>query len=120
MGDDLVNSCNNDTIATCDWGCVSGVCNPVPAPSGVINANPKLLHVGNTSTISWSSANVSACTVTGTNGDAWTGKSSSGKTSKPIQMQTTYYLHCDGYAGSSPASIDKSVIVNLIPSFNEQ
>lgn len=56
----------------------------------------------------------------GTNGDAWTGNSSSGKTSKPIQMQTTYYLHCDGYVGSSPAAIDKQVSINIIPRFNEQ
>jgi hypothetical protein len=115
VGDDLVNSCNNDTISTCDWGCAGGVSNPVPAPSGTIYASPKLLHTGNTSIISWSAANVRACTVTGTNGDAWTGKSSAGKTSKAIQMQTTYYLRCDGYSGSSPASIDKNVVVSVIP-----
>ena len=114
------NSCNGDTIATCYWGCASGVCNPVPAPSGVINAAPKLLHVGYTSTTSWSATNVRACTVTGTNGDSWAGKSSTGKTSKAIQMQTTYYLRCDGYAGSSPATVDKQVTINIIPSFNEK
>jgi hypothetical protein len=120
VGDDLLNSCNGDTITTCDWGCAGGMCNPVPAPSGVINATPKLLKFGKTTSISWSATNVRACTVTGTNGDSWLGTSSTGKTSKPIQSQATYFLHCDGFAGSNPSSIDKSVIVNIIPSFQEK
>ena len=43
-----------------------------------------------------------SCVVSGTNADSWTGTSSSGKTSSPIQGQTIYTLHCIGVAGSNP------------------
>jgi hypothetical protein len=127
-GDDLVNSCTGALIRSCDWGCTGSACNPVPTPSATLKATPSLLHAGNTTLVSWTGTNVSSCAVSGTNGDSWTGKSSdpsnssgqAGKTSKTIQSQTTFNLHCIGYAGSSPATIDKSVIVNIIPRFIEK
>jgi hypothetical protein len=117
---DLVDSCSGETIRVCDWGCAAGACKAIPAPSATLKAVPLLVHSGKTSSISWSAFNVTSCTVRGTNGDSWTGISSTGKTTSLILGQTIYTLHCVGYAGANPSTIDKSITVNLIPSFNEQ
>jgi hypothetical protein len=119
-GNDLVNSCTGDTISTCDWGCAAGACKAAPAPSATLKAVPLLVHSGGTTSVSWSAFKVASCTVRGTNGDSWTGKASDGKTSSAISGQTIYTLHCNGYAGANPPSIDKSVIVNIVPTFNEK
>ena len=119
-GNDLINSCTGATIQTCSLGCASGACNTAPAPSATLNATPSLVHSGDISTISWSAINVASCAVRGTNGDSWTGTSSSGKTSQPILAQTIYTLHCIGVSGSNPSSIDKQAIVNIVPQFNEK
>ena len=117
---DLVDSCSGETLRTCDWGCAAGACQAVPAPSANLRAAPPLVHSGVSTTVSWTSFNVTSCTVKGTNGDLWAGISSSGKTSSPIIGQTIYTLHCIGNPGAQPPSVDKSVTVNLIPSFNEK
>ena len=119
-GNDLVDSCTGATIQTCYFGCVSGACYVVPAPSAALKAIPSLVHSGDTTIVSWSALNVTSCTLSGTNGNSWTGISSSGKTSSPIIGQTIYTLHCIGNPGAQPPSVDKSVTVNLIPSFNEK
>ena len=119
-GNDLVNSCTGATIQTCSFGCASGACIPPASLSATLNAAPSLLHRGNTTTVLWSSTNADSCTIQGTNGDSWTGTTSSGKTSSPIQGQTIYTLHCIGVADSNPPAIDKQAIVNIIPVFNEQ
>ena len=119
-GNDLVDSCTGATIQSCSYGCRSGACYVVPAPSAALKAIPSLVHSGDTTIVSWSALNVASCTLSGTNGNSWTGTSSSGKTSSPIQAQTIYTLHCIGNPGAQPPSVDKSVTVNLIPSFNEK
>ena len=119
-GNDLVNSCTGATIQSCAFGCASGACSAPPALSATLNAAPSLLHVGNTTTVSWSATNANSCSVHGTNGDSWNGTSSSGQTSSPIQGQTIYTLHCIGVANSNPPTIDKQATVNIIPVFNEQ
>ena len=119
-GNDLVDSCTGATIQTCYFGCVSGACYVVPAPSAALKAIPSLVHSGDTTIVSWSALNVASCTLSGTNGNSWTGISSPGKTSSPIIGQTIYTLHCIGNPGAQPPSVDKSVTVNLIPSFNEK
>ena len=49
VGDDLVNSCNGDTVAVCDWGCSAGACyvypdsariRRPPLPNGAIRILP--------------------------------------------------------------------------------
>jgi hypothetical protein len=92
----------------------------MPVPDATLKAVPALVHSGAVTTVSWTSQNTTSCTVHGTNGDSWTGTSSSGKTSTPIIGQTTYTLHCNALAGVTPSSIDKSVIVNIVPTFNEK
>ena len=119
-GNSLVNSCTGAWLQACDWGCTSGVCNPVPAPSATLKAIPSLVHSGDITTISWTGTNVTSCTVHGTNGDSWSGTSSSGKTSSTILGQTIYTLHCIGYQYAYPPTVDKQAIVNIIPTFQEQ
>ena len=120
VGANLVNSCTNATISACAFGCTSGACNPPPALTASIEAKPNLLRIGKTSVVSWSSEHAASCTVVGTNGNSWTGTSSDGKTTSPIQSQTIYTLNCVGVSGSVPPTIDKSVTVNIIPTFNEK
>ncbi len=117
---DLVDSCTGETIRTCDWGCAGGACKAIPAPSATLKAVPLLVHSGDVTTVSWTSFNTDSCNVHGTNGDSWTGISSTGHTSSPILGQTTSTLHCEGNPSANPPFIDKSVTVNIIPTFNEQ
>ena len=119
-GNDLVDSCTGATIQSCSYGCASGACVVVAPPSATLRAIPSLVHSGDTTTVSWASQNTTSCIVSDANGESWAGISSSGKTSRPILAQTIYTLHCVGLAGATPSAVDKSVTVNLIPSFNEK
>lgn len=109
-----------ETIQQCQWGCAGGRCNGIPAPVATLKAVPSLVNKGATTKVSWTSSNVTSCTVTSTNDDSWHALSSTGTTSKPITSQTTFTLHCNGYAGASPSAISKSVIVNVAPLWTEQ
>ena len=59
-----------------------------------------------------------ACTVTGQNGDTWSGLQSilGGNISKPITAQTTYTLSCTDLSGTP---LTKSATVRIIPTFQE-
>jgi hypothetical protein len=39
--------------------------------------------------------------------------------SSQIVQTTTFKLHCDGFWGSNPPSVDQSIVVHLIPNFRE-
>ena len=49
-GNDLVDSCTGATIQTCSYGCASGACYVVAAPSATLTATPSLVHPGDTTT----------------------------------------------------------------------
>ncbi|MBI5470077.1 hypothetical protein HY968_02020 [Candidatus Kaiserbacteria bacterium] len=118
QGNDLYQKtaqCNNQFVQACAWGCSGGACLPPPAPIAAITASPSLLHVEDTSVISWTSSNTRSCNVTATNYDAWSGTSGT-ETSKPIVAQTVYTLTCLGVDGST---IMRRVIINIIPNFQE-
>jgi hypothetical protein len=59
---------------------------------------------------------VKSCTVSGQNGDAWTGLLSSlgGNISKPITAETTYTLCCIALDGTP---LTKSATVRILPSW---
>jgi hypothetical protein len=118
-GNDLKDNCSGEIIEACAWGCFAGACNPVPSPNATLKAVPSLVKRDNTTLVSWSSQYATACTVSGTNGDSWTGLSGS-QTSSPIHSQTTYTLNCTGEEGADPSSVQKSVIVNIAPVFEEK
>jgi hypothetical protein len=88
--------------------------------TGNLQLIPNLLQSGETTQVHWSVSNAQSCTVTGTNGDSWTGLSSptNGETSKHITSQTIYTLSCTAYA-SNP-SIDENETVNVVPTFEEK
>jgi hypothetical protein len=141
-----IYSCSGDTIQFTDSSCVvsnvetcvspafcssgSSVClSPPPsfssftgddgfAASGHLEASPQIVPSLSTTQVYWDLENVESCTVTGTNGDSWTGASSgsAGQTSSPIVAQTVYTLDCDALDGST---VQETVIVLLIPIFNE-
>ena len=80
---------------------------------------PSLVHTGQTSSISWTSENVESCTVKSNNQDNWTGLSSPGTISNPITSQTTFTLRCKALEGATPGTIQKSVPVNIAPTWQE-
>lgn len=91
------------------------------ALSGHLQLSPPLIRQGNTTRIYWNVANAAACTVTGDNGDIFTGNSSgtSGTPSSPIVGRTTYILFCTALAGASPATVEETAVVNVVPTFQE-
>ena len=84
--------------------------------TGHLQVSPQVLHTGTTTIVNWSVSYVAACTVTGDNGDSWTGSSGT-KTSKPIVQQTTYTLSCTGLDGSH---VSETAVVNILPKFQEK
>lgn len=110
-------SCNaaGQLIQSCTYGCSGGACLVPPPPSGSIRAVPALVRSGDTTQVSWSAANVSSCTVSGSNSDSWSGASGS-QLSAAIVAQTTYTLSCTGLDGST---FVQSAVVNIIPIFQE-
>lgn len=132
-------SCSGSTIqytdASCDVSnvttCVSpGFCSAgssiclYPAPAfnqsgnytGHLQVNPKLVGGGGHTTVHWDVSNVSSCSVTGENGDSWSGASGS-HTSGAINQQTTYTLSCAGLDGSA---VHETAIVGVLPSYQEK
>jgi hypothetical protein len=89
--------------------------------SGHLQVVPILLRSRDTAQLYWNAQHVSACSVTGTNGDRWdvAFSGSAGKTSAPILVQTVFTLTCTALPGATPASIQESQTVNVVPVFNE-
>jgi len=87
--------------------------------TGNLQLTPTLVQSGETTQVHWSVADAQSCTVTGSNGDSWTGLQSpaGGETSKPIPSQTTYTLSCEAYANNP--NITETETVNVTPVFQE-
>ena len=106
--------------------CVSGSATclypqPQPTQNGTLAVNPDLITKGHTVIVSWNITGVQSCTVTGSNGDSWSGltSGSTGKTSSAIQQQTIYTLSCVPFDPSAPAFIETAT-VNFAPTYREQ
>lgn len=103
-----------------------------------ITAVPSVVRQGSTTEVSWTSAYVNSCTVTGSNGDSWpkpvtqtttdadgnpvetqtTPPATSGdETSSPLKGQTVYTLSCTSKSGRQLTQ--QQVIVNIIPTYQE-
>jgi hypothetical protein len=110
-------SCTQSLIQACAYGCSAGACLGAPASFATISASPALLQEGEATQVSWSAQNVvvGSCSVSGSNGDVWSGADGV-KTSSPIEAQTTYTLSCTGLDSSA---ITKQVTVGVVPVFNE-
>lgn len=89
--------CSTDTVTTCEAPefCTAGSASCLyNAITGNITASPRLVGSGKTTTITWETTDAESCTVSGTNGDTWSGIASS-KTSSPITQVVQYTLACD-------------------------
>lgn len=134
-GAKVLNACNGNIVDDCASRgrmCLSGVC-ALPSisfssfdagyftASGHLQAVPSLVRSGETTRIYWNAVNAASCSVTGANGDAWDGLFSgvSGKTTLPILSATTYTLLCAALQGAIPSSVVESVVVNVLPVFEE-
>jgi hypothetical protein len=86
-----------------------------------IHAIPALVSPGATTQIFWATTRVTACKVSGSNGDgsdgSWTGLQSpaAGETTSGISGQTIYTLTCN----VGDKVLTKTVTVNVVPKFNE-
>lgn len=134
-----IDSCTGNTISDCASGgkaCVAGACT-TPSLSfesfdadwngaaftatGHLQVKPALTRTGQTVRLYWNVKNVSACTISGGNGDSWTDlfSGAAGKLSAPIMSSTVFSLHCDALGGATPPSVNESVPVNVAPIFQE-
>jgi len=79
-----------------------------PLPTVTIAANPASLVLGNSSTLSWSSANATSCTASG----AWSGTEAVSGTQNVTPVATgtnSYALTCTGSGGSTTSTATVSV-----------
>jgi len=90
---------------------------PAPVPTGDITVSPALVRLGETTKVTWVTANVTSCTVTAGNGDSWSGLSSpaGGQTTRQIVTATIYTLSCTGPGGN----LTDTATVNILPVFQE-
>lgn len=72
----------------------------------LLNVSPNLVVPNKTTKIAWTSIETTSCTVTGSNGDSWSGLSGE-KTSSPITGETTYTLNCTAFDGSKISDVKK-------------
>jgi len=112
-------NCVDTLIEACQYGCSGSVCNGIPQPAITLQVTPQLVSAGSRVRITWTSINVTTCSLTENNpniNDTWTTLNDS-KQSSAITEQTVYTLSCVGLDGSRP-SISK--IVNVIPIWQEK
>lgn len=123
-------SCVQTTVATCiaPAFCSPGVSvcvypppTPVAGPgtTGHLQVKPALVARGAKAKVYWNLDNVTSCTVTGTNGDSWSGDAAptGGASSSPIQNRVDYTLSCLALDGAPYA---ESATVNVLPVFHER
>ncbi len=85
---------------------VVGAPNPNPAPTVSINAAPRTISLGESSTISWQSENAMSCQAT----NGWTTSTATqGSQSVTPQARRTYTINCMGAGGTASANVIVSV-----------
>src|SRR5579872_1081667 len=89
--------------------------------TGHLQVVPRLVRPGEPVQVYWNVSDAQSCSVTGSNGDSWSGLSSpsGGETSKPISSQTTYTLSYVADSGATPPSITEEVQVDTTPVYHE-
>src|SRR3989338_6101169 len=136
--------CSITTYPACGYLCSAGSCQSPPAAqsipfvgirddgstfqaTGDLQVIPNLVQQNDTTLVYWKVANVSSCTVTGSNSqtlDAGCSGStcSSGDAGQPtikIKAQTYYTLSCTSLPGATPPTISESDVVNITPLYCE-
>jgi len=119
-GNNVINNCTGAVVDAClaPSICSSGACT-VPAPKVISwQVAPILVKQSKTTNVSWNVEHVSSCTISGTNGDSWTGLIGT-KVSGAINAQTVFTLNCAALAGSSAPNVTRTTTVNIVPTFIE-
>ena len=149
-GTKVLNSCTGALVENCTargagWRCLNGMCTLPPitfisfpafrngtpfTATGHLQVAPALVSSGGISHVYWNVENAQSCTVTGENGDGTAGSATglwnsllsgaNGKDTSPITEQTIYTLRCTALPGATPAVINETAIVNIVPTFEEQ
>ena len=83
--------------------------------SGLINVDKGFVNRGTSVTVNWQTVEMTTCTVTGSNGDSWSGTAGQ-ELSSPIEFVTTFTLDCTAF---NDTKLQESVDVNLLPAFKE-
>ena len=115
------SDCSTTNLTTCvaPQFCATGSSSClIAAVTGSLSASPRLVPSGNTTRVTWSSVNASACTVSG-NGNTWTGTSGS-QISNSITEFTTYTMTCDDAdADAVQDDFSDTVEITMVPSWVE-
>ena len=74
---------------------------PAPTPTASLSANPTSITAGQSSTLTWSSTNVTSCSGTGFS----TGGATTGSRTVTPSSSTTYSVICTGSGGTATASV---------------
>ena len=102
-------------MTTCDYQCSLGGCVDPPPPEIVTwRVTPTFVQRGNSVTVSWNVINVTACTVSRTNGSSWTGLT--GNHADTIEDEVIYTLSC---VGIDDSLISRSTTVRIVPAWQE-
>lgn len=98
---------------------IGGGAGGAASPDLSLRAVPSLLRKGQTTKVTWSATRVTSCTVSGSNGDSWTGLTSpvGGALSSAISQQVIYTLSCTNAAGTA---FSQRATVNVLPGWQEQ
>jgi hypothetical protein len=114
------NSCGLTRTGTCPVTPppVSDCAEPV---FGEFSADPTLVRSGNTTNLSWEVSDATACSLNG-GGLNLTGLNLSDSTeSNPITSRTEFILTCfNGDAALGAPSTSQTIVVNIIPTYQEQ
>ena len=104
------------------FGGTSAVTVTVLHPKVAISADPLRVRAGGASTVSWNGTDIKSCTVTGPSGTLASGKadasyvfSTNSPVSATINTQSVFTITCQTH--SEP--ISKSVMVNVVPTYQE-
>jgi hypothetical protein len=96
-------------LSGCSSGGSSGSAQTDPPPSVTLKANTTSVGTGGVATLTWSSANATACTASG----GWSGAepSSGAFTTLALGATTTFTLSCAAATGTSPATAAVTITV---------
>ena len=96
----------------------NGLGNGSRTPTLDLRAVPSLVRSGDSTTVHWSATNVDSCTVSGTNGDAWSGLVSpiSGVRSSAISGEVRFTLRCL----ADDSIYTRQVAVRVLPGYREK
>ncbi|RME28061.1 MAG: hypothetical protein D6800_04325 [Candidatus Zixiibacteriota bacterium] len=110
------NTCPTGTTGTFP-NCTVTTPQPVGADQISIDAKPSIVVQGTRTTITWSGANVSNCTVSADkNDDSWSGTSDR-RLSSEIVTKTTYTVRCTNADGDT---VSDTAVVYIVPSWQER